>query len=249
MTSPPKIALLHGWATDPAIWNSTRESLEIRGFNVTVYTMPGYGLRKNDSGAKTLEQLVDDAIDRLAGHDIWIGWSLGAMISLEAAARIPAAMRTVVAVCGTAKFCCDQEKTDSLDRLNEAIRSHPEKAVKRFLRSMPKVENRRLVARSAPSPNKDDPVAGSETLLSGLEILKRADLTSEVNKISVPVGLISGEDDPIIPATSGRALHQRIPNSTFTALPCGHVPFLECGPLFLEHIVEFTQTVAESAAS
>ena len=82
MNNPLSIALLHGWATEPTIWDSVVSELESRGHSVTVYEMPGYGSRQSENGKVTFEQLVTDAIEKLDGCELWVGWSMGAMIAL-----------------------------------------------------------------------------------------------------------------------------------------------------------------------
>ena len=37
MKKLPSIALIHGWATEPAIWESVRRQLDSQGYKVTVY--------------------------------------------------------------------------------------------------------------------------------------------------------------------------------------------------------------------
>ena len=198
----------------------------------------------------SFDELVDDAVRQIGGDSIWVGWSLGAMVALAAAARENSTIKGVVGVCATAKFCCDDATAMALDQLRAAVEVNPEKAVKRFQRSTPSAENRRSVARTLAELHapqfKWESDGFAQTLLSGLEILARADLNGEVNKIDIPVKLISGLEDPIISASSGESLQRQIANSSFTALPCGHVPFLECEQLFMEQLLEFTETFTES---
>jgi len=249
MNSLPKIALIHGWATDSGIWQPVGEQLESAGYSVAHYEMPGYGTRRSESGNISFGELVDDAINQLVGSALWVGWSLGAMVAISAALRAASktnSMRGVFAVCPTAKFCCDADKEESLTRLREAVENDPLKAVTRFHRSMPSAKNRRsigkLFAAKSSLPSKD-------TLLAGLEMLLRADLNDEVNKICCPTKILGGADDPIIPASSGEALHKLIAGSTYSVLPCGHLPFLECEPLFMEQLFEFAQAIATSTTN
>ncbi len=249
MNPRPKIAILHGWATDPKIMQPVVQPLEEAGYTVLPYEMPGYGSRSSESDATKIDDLVDDALENLAGADIWIGWSLGAMVALAAAATNPKFLKGIVAVCPTAKFCCDAEKEVALSNLRRSVEQNAVKAVKRFHRSMPASKNRRSFVKNSEIVANQNVSVSLETLLSGLEILARADLSEEVNKIDVPVALIGGTEDSVIPASSGQALQCMIPNCRYTPLPCGHLPFLECPELFMEHVFEFAQTIAESTAS
>jgi len=246
MNSSPKIALLHGWATAPTIWKPVCAVLESRGFKVAVYEMPGYGSRKGEDGCLSFDQLVDDAVEKLAGCQHWIGWSLGSMIALAAAAKTDE-IDGVLGISSTAEFCCDAEKAKALERLRESVESDPEKATIRFRRSMASSANRRAVAKQLDELKSEIQVSSKETLLAGLEVLYTTDIRSELNKIDVPVSIISGKDDLVIPCSSGEEVHRLIPNSTYTTLPCGHVPFLECPQQFMEQLFEFTQTITGPA--
>ena len=252
MNSQPKIALLHGWATHSVQWATVSEDLESAGYSVRLHDLPGYRNRRSESGVLNLQELVDDALIKIGDCDLWVGWSLGSMIALAAAAQSSSSIRGVMAVSGTARFCCDSEKEDSLNRLRLAVEQNPKKAVKRFGLSMLPPAVRRKLAKQLAEPDLgtgSDPAKFTATLLAGLEILAQADLSEKVNKISVPVHLVSGEYDEIIPASSGRELHTLIPGSQFTQMPCGHIPFVECHKRFMETLFEFAQTIAAAPAS
>lgn len=250
MNSLPKIALIHGWATDSGIWNPVADRLESAGHSLARYEMPGYGSRRLEQGNISFNDLVDDAIDQLAEAKLWVGWSLGAMVAISAASRAalknPNSILGVFAVCPTAKFCCDDEKQESLAKLRDAVELDSLKAVNRFQRSMPSSGNRRSIGKLLAANS--TPVS-KDTLLAGLDMLFRADLSAEVNKICCPTRILSGIEDQIIPATSGEAIHQLIPGSGYIALPCGHLPFLECQPLFMEQLFEFAQAIATSTTN
>ena len=242
------IALLHGWGTDPAIFSSVKDALCTRGHQVTIYEMPGYGSRSSVPSLATLEQLTGDAIEQLEKSELWIGWSLGAMVALAAATKQPAFLNGIIAVGATATFCHDDAKCASLMELRQSVAADPAKALHRFQRSMPCPNQRRAIAKLLPKPM-DQVCASTETLLNGLDVLQRADLSQQVNKIVVPVKLISGDEDLIIDVSAGRSMADLIPESQFVTLPCGHLPFLECRDLFMEHVFEFTETISQSKAN
>lgn len=252
MNPKPNIALIHGWATHSEHWAGVAQDLESAGFLVRRHDLPGYRNRSSECGVLDFQDLVDDALDRVGDCDLWVGWSLGAMIALAAAAKASTSIRGVMLVSGTAKFCCDSDKEDSLNRLRLSVKENPRKAVRRFGLSMLPPAVRRELSQRLPDPGTgsiEDPAGSRATLLAGLEVLAEADLSEEVNKISVPVHLVSGEYDEIIPVSSGKELHALIPGSQFTQLPCGHIPFVECRKRFMETLFEFAQTIAASPAS
>jgi pimeloyl-[acyl-carrier protein] methyl ester esterase len=243
MRNRPSVAILSGWATRSEIWQSTNQSLVQRGCDVTVFEYRGYGLRESEAPGESFDQLIEDASEKLHDCSIWIGWSLGALVALAVATRNRSRVKGVLAVCGCTKFCFDDHRKVVLEQLTQSVETDHKKSVKRFLMSMPSAKHRRRTLKQLPV---DIEIASKATLLSGLKILARADLSDELNKIGVPVKIISGDDDQIIPASAGLILHHQIPHSTFTALPCGHVPFMECPELFTEQLFEFIETITQS---
>ena len=243
MNCSHRIAILHGWGAGPELLTGLKTQLESLGHCVFLYEMPGYGSRRDERACESLAELAADASERLPDYDIWIGWSLGAMVALKVAAQAPDFLSALLAVCPTARFICHEAKRDALQTLRETVQENPDKAILRFQRSMPAAEHRRSIGRQlAPeTPTK-------ESLLRGLDILERADLRSDLDKIALPVHLVSGREDPIISASSGQAVGASIRGSKFCSLPCGHLPFLECPERFLEQVVEFIETIVESSA-
>ena len=178
MTFSLKIAILHGWAAGPKLFGDVKHQLEKLDHIVSLYEMPGYGSRSDQQSCGTLEEQAADAIDALPGHDLWIGWSLGAMVALKAASQRPRSLSALMVVCGTAKFIGDEAKSDSLVTLRKSVQQNPAKAMLRFQRSLPSAENRRQIAKLL-----DPEVPSKESLLRGLDILERADLRDDLNKI------------------------------------------------------------------
>jgi pimeloyl-ACP methyl ester carboxylesterase len=66
------------------------------------------------------------------------------------------------------------------------------------------------------------------------------DLASRVSEIDMPVLVITGDDDRIVPIADSVRLASEIPNARLAILPaCGHVPQEECAQAFLEVAQEF----------
>jgi pimeloyl-[acyl-carrier protein] methyl ester esterase len=69
--------------------------------------------------------------------------------------------------------------------------------------------------------------AAPGALRGGLAILQHADLRSVVSSIAVPVQLIHGERDKLVPLAAAEYLAARLPTARLDAIPaCGHAPFL-----------------------
>lgn len=97
----PTLVFVHGWSCDQATW---REQVGVFGKNHRVVTLDlgGHGASGTDRTEWTLESLADDviAVARTLDLDdvVLVGHSMGAPVSLLAAARMPERAVGVVAV-------------------------------------------------------------------------------------------------------------------------------------------------------
>jgi len=67
----------------------------------------------------------------------------------------------------------------------------------------------------------------NETLQGGLEILKHADLRPVLSDTSVPVSVILGTLDTLVPVSAGQNMQELAPEITLNIIDkAGHVPFL-----------------------
>ena len=98
MNCSHRIAILHGWGAGPELLTGLKTQLESLGHCVFLYEMPGYGSRRDERACESLAELAADASERLPDYDIWIGWSLGAMVALKVAAQAPDFLSALLAV-------------------------------------------------------------------------------------------------------------------------------------------------------
>ncbi len=237
-----KIALIHGWGIGSEIWSPILDRLESQ-FEVLRFDLAGYGSRASEPFPSSIQALADDAHQRIPAGMIWVGWSLGAMVSIAAASQQAPHQqaphqRGLLLVCPTLQFC-DRRGSGPVDDLATGVDADPAKALRRFALSLPASQNRRalkstLAQFAADTPSKD-------TLLAGLEILGSCDLSPQAAGIDLPVHVIAGGSDQIIPASHASKVSRLIRGSGFDELSCGHVPFLECPDLFVERLVEFAK--------
>jgi pimeloyl-[acyl-carrier protein] methyl ester esterase len=232
------IALIHGWATPSNVWQPLASRLQDDGFEVFVHDLPGYGIRRQENGVLSFEELVADAINRIPENSIWIGWSLGAMIGLAATTIENSTMQGLIAVSATANFCDSPNSTQALNLLRQDTQTDANQAVRRFHLSMPSPSNRRAVSKQVSAARETGDIA-VETLLAGLKILAETDLRDMLNRIQTPLRLICGSEDKIIASSASELIFEAVGRTKLITLPCGHVPFLECPELFYESLLEF----------
>jgi pimeloyl-ACP methyl ester carboxylesterase len=70
-------------------------------------------------------------------------------------------------------------------------------------------------------------------------------LEERLDEVSVPVLVITGENDRIVPAHNSERLTEELPHAELRVIPnCGHVPHEECAGQFLEAVGEFLGEIA-----
>jgi len=85
--------------------------------------------------------------------------------------------------------------------------------------------------------------------LAQLAVIQNFDTTKELDKLpNVPINVLVGEEDILIPVSLSKELHKLIPKSTWTAVKGGHGCCLEFPNEFNHAIVEFLIR-AESTSS
>lgn len=202
-----KIVILHGWSysakgVDPLKkWDPFIEGLKIKGYQPSLLKIPG--LTKNLTAVWNLEKYVEWLNEEIKNDRVvLIGHSNGGRIALAFAQKYP-------------------QKVSQLILINSAGIYHNELPIriKRFVfKNLAKLgkkistsENLRVLlyklAREGDYKNAT-PVQRA-TMLN----LIRTDLTSILNKISVPTLIIWGRQDKITPLSDGLTMHKLIKNS------------------------------------
>ncbi|MDX1344842.1 MAG: alpha/beta fold hydrolase, partial [Sedimenticolaceae bacterium] len=87
------IVLLHGWGMNAGVWMPILPQLAA-GWQVTLVELPGHG------ESEAVEGDINDwagAVLEIAPHGaVWLGWSLGAIVTLAAATQAPERIRALI---------------------------------------------------------------------------------------------------------------------------------------------------------
>ncbi|MFI4955415.1 MAG: alpha/beta fold hydrolase [Gammaproteobacteria bacterium] len=75
------LILLHGWGFSKQIWAPLLPKLTPT-FQVTVVDLPGHGQSPLLPHVQAIEQVVEHLVHHTPADGIWLGWSLGGILSL-----------------------------------------------------------------------------------------------------------------------------------------------------------------------
>lgn len=192
---------------------------------------PGSGGTPRASEPLTLDGLADAVVASAteAGLETFtlVGYSLGTLVSVRAAARYPDRVRGLVLTAGTAK--ADNRLLASLDIWLKLLADGDRETFARFVS---------LSAFSEPFFNAvPTEQLGSfyETLAAGVPdgagdqagVVRVADTTGDLAGISVPTLVIATTLDTLVSPANSRLLAERIPGAEYAEIETGHVPAAE----------------------
>ena len=86
----PNLVLLHGWGMNNAVWDALPATLSDR-FQLHPIELPGHGQAPFEPEWRDLPDWADALLAQAPDQAIWLGWSLGALVALQAAlqTRVP----------------------------------------------------------------------------------------------------------------------------------------------------------------
>jgi len=243
------LVLLHGVATSRLIWTRVIDALAQRR-RVIAVDLPGFGESAAAGPGFELEQVADGLVADLAleRFDL-VGHSLGGAVAVATAARHPEAVRRLVLVspAGLAPRAA---------RLAGALGVAAERAVhaRRALgyRVAGRARGRQAMfgttvadaARLHPADARLllDASGGARRVSSGVRRALEADLRDDLAAAPMPVGLIWGDADRVVPYSGLEALLRLRPDARVETLAAtGHIPQIERPAAFaaaLERILD-----------
>ncbi len=231
----PALVLVHGWAMHGGVFAPLVARLRDR-YTLHLVDLPGHGYSRED--ATPLE--LDACIAEIAADTppaIWIGWSLGGLFALRAAATSPQ-VRGLVMISATPRFVVDDGadgrpwphavSPEVFAQFAADLQTDYRSTLDRFLvldtvgaehgREELRTLRQQLFARGEPAPR---------VLQQGLVLLDETDLRASLPQLRVPSLWISGRRDRLVPPAGMRAASALASRAEFMEIAGGgHAPFL-----------------------
>lgn len=245
--NPPELVVLHGWGMHSLVWDDVMPAL-LERFQVTVVDLPGFGRSPIPGGEYTLDYLVEHVLAVAPTCAVWMGWSLGGMVAMRAAARYPERISGLVCVASTPKFVADAHwplamTGDVLEAFFTVLLEDAEGTLIRFLSLQCKgSDNIKNDIRALKDLVYFHGIPSRNALVGGLTILQQVDLRDDLQVIECPTLHVFGERDHLVPVGVSEAIGQLQPEAR-TAIIKGvaHLPFLSAPDLFMAACNDFFQ--------
>ena len=164
-----------------------------------------------------------------APKPLLLGWSLGGLLVLGIALQHPELLEGLVLISSSPAFCQRPDWSPAipaatLEDFAQRLREDPQGTRRRFLalQVLNDPQGRRALEGLSAWPMPDQ-----ICLADGLGLLRAVDLRSQLRRLPIPVHIVHGRQDRIVPIGAADYLHTRLSGSWLTRLDqAGHAPFL-----------------------
>lgn len=245
--------LISGWAHAAKDLEPAAEHLAAT-FDVTCMSPADLAMHAPHAAANGTSPYAAGLLEVLRSQPapVWLlGWSMGGLISLEAALADPAKVAGIIFISSTARFCSDENYPQGIPErdiraLAAAVRKNPDTVLTRFFSEV------EAPAESDPESLKarvQDAVApGLDELTRGLRYLQTIDLRRAARTLHVPAFVIHGTEDRIIPWQAGQWLIENLPGAQGSIMDdVGHALVQQDPELLANTITRFVQAATQSA--
>lgn len=214
----PSLVFVSGWGTDGGCWRDVVSALAA--------PVPPQFV---SAGPAVLDQgrTLDTAIQQASTNVVLVGWSIGAMLALQAAGRLPPGLLCgLVLISGTPRL----DDSRRLRAMSIQLRRQRLLVLEDFARQC----ILRGTAEAGVAASDFIPYflgmaerSKTEELAAGLQYLRDTDLCATQTCVAVPTVVVHGQFDQVIPADGGRAMAQGISGASLDMIPdAGHaLPF------------------------
>lgn len=232
MGQGPDLVMLHGWSMHSGVWLSLAEGLSQR-YTLHLVDLPGHGYSPWQTDAFELDTLLDALAARLPQQAVWLGWSLGGLISLAMAARYPQQVEKLILLAATPRFVRADDWACAVapavfENFAANLDVDQKQTLQRFLLLQARgARQSKETIRQISEQLAQQHSPQAEALHAGLDLLLQGDMRQALSDLTCPVQLILGDRDTLIPTTMPEQAAVLNPGlQTEIISGAGHAPFI-----------------------
>lgn len=243
MGSGPDLVMLHGWSMHSGVWHTLAQNLA-QHYTLHLVDLPGHGQSDWQAGDLEIDALLQQLAMQLPEQAVWMGWSLGGLISIAFAQRYPSRVKKLILMAATPKFVVAQDWPCAMQKqvfgdFATNLDVNQQDTLQRFLLLQARgAEHSRQTIRQLTEQLASQTSLNPDALHAGLNLLLQLDMRAALAEIACPVQVILGEKDSLIPQALAPALEQLRPATNVMVIAgAGHAPFIS-QPTRCQQIIE-----------
>jgi pimeloyl-[acyl-carrier protein] methyl ester esterase len=220
----------------------------------------GHGRSRNAIGNINFSGFASDLVDLIKALDlakvVLVGWSMGALVALQACSEISDRLAGLVLVSATPRFTASDDFLYGLAD-NEArgmrlkVQRNSQRALEGFYSRLFAPGELESCANAAEITQLLAAIDSPETdaILAALDALVAADMRQLLPFIALPTLIMHGGQDRICLPEAAAYLLEHISGSEKLLIPeCCHAPFLTSSEIFNAHLKSFSRSVCAQNA-
>lgn len=194
---------INGWGSSKRIWDSVQNASG-KTFDTISWTF----FTQNTHPAAMLPD-----------NSVMVGWSIGALFALQTAVKNPEKVSSLVLISGCARMTADKDYPGADARAIRAMKMQLRRDKTTVLRNFGEM----CFSNGKDSENyvSEGQQFDTSVLNAGLDILAQTDLRESLDNVTIPVKLIHGTDDTVIPFACSEILRDTLPNAELIRIERG----------------------------
>jgi len=252
--SGPDLVFLHGWGLSGRIMQPLAERMRDNA-RCHCVDLPGHGTSAGGhAGLNNWVDAVLESVETVAqGPAIYIGWSLGGLVSLGIARRYPEQVAGLGLIATLPRMVHSKDwpwglKRDAIESTRRGLAHDFATTLSEFL--MQQVLGEPGAARAVRSLRNDliDQPPGRDALERGLDILFEADFRDTLADIDCPALWLAGARDRIAHPDGMRWAAEQMPRGTSVQVDrAAHAPFVSHEKKVARHLADLVGQVSDGA--
>lgn len=221
---PQNLVLLHGWACDHRMWAPFLAQLT-QHYRIHILELANY--------AQSLKVLGHQLLKKAPEKAIWVGFSFGGLLALQAAILEPHRVQKLVMISSTPRWLATDTwpaiPATFFEKFKKDFNQSPVQALDDFYAfttlglSQPLKKHMQHVICSTPR----------KYLSSALDIMENTDLREAFGKLNIPSLFLFGAHDPLLKQSMAKTIRKLNPLAQTKIIPqFGHFPFKEGHDVF-----------------
>ncbi|MEP6485380.1 MAG: pimeloyl-ACP methyl ester esterase BioH [Rudaea sp.] len=238
------LVLVHGWGMHGGIFAPLSDILRDT-FTLHVVDLPGHGFSRDDMHVLDPHAVASALIDRVP-RALWVGWSLGGLVTLDAALSFPDRIRGIVEIAASPRFLAAPDwphgvPLATFEQFESGLLDDYRQVVERFLAlEVLGSQNAQAELRELRKHVFERGEPDLDALKQGMRVLENADFRARLSQLAIANLWIAGRRDRLVPSAAMAWASQQNPLGSFVEFSSGHAPFIS-------HAAQVAQAISEFA--